>query len=159
MSNLARRFFDWMRFRLIPWYTSLGITRGTVTLEVRGRKSGRLIYVSLTAVRRDGCRYLVSLDPDSQWLKNIRAAGGRVSILSGSRSGAKLMEIQDSEKAPILLGIVQQRAFTHTGQESSRLFFGLGPKPSLTQMEAISSRYTVLRIEPDPRPSDRSPAP
>ncbi len=159
MGGLAGRCFDWIRYRLFPWYTSFGLTRGTVTLEVPGRKSGKLIHVSLTTVRREGCRYLVSLDPNSQWVKNVQAAGGRVKILSGQKSAVHLVEIPDCEKAPILLGYIQQRAFTHSGEESARLFFGLGPKPRLQEMEAIAGRYRVFRIEPASKLPDGSPSP
>jgi hypothetical protein len=147
MSNCADRWFDWLRYRLIPWYTSLGLTRGTVTLEVRGRKTGRPIRVSLTVVCRAGCRYLVSLDPRSQWVKNVRAADGRAVLLSGRKVPVQLVEIPEAAKAPILLGYVQQTAFSHSGEESAKLFFGLGPSPGLEDMEAIAGRYLVFRIE------------
>ncbi len=159
MSSLAARCFDWIRYRLFPWYASLGLTRGTVTVEVPGRKSGKLIHVALTMVRREGCRYVVSLDPSCQWVKNVQAAGGRVKILSGRKSAVQLVEIPDCEKAPILLGYVQQRAFTHSGEESARLFFGLGPQPTLQDMEVIAGRYRVFRVEPARKLPDGSLSP
>ncbi len=149
MDSLAGKWFDWLRYRLIPWYTSLGITRGTLTLEVRGRKTGAVIRVSLTSVRRGGCRYLVSLYPKAQWVKNVRAADGRAVLLSGGRTPVRLVEVPAQEKAPILLGYVQQRAFSHSGAESSRLFFCLGPKPTLAEMQAIADRYIVFQVMPD----------
>lgn len=131
----------------------MGITKGTVTLEVRGRKTGNPIRVSLTTVRRGGCRYLVSLCQTSQWAKNVRAADGRAIILAGRKMPVELVEVSEPEKAPILLGYVQQRAFSHSGQESAKLFFGLGPKPTLADMAAIADRYIVFRIENSPGPA------
>jgi deazaflavin-dependent oxidoreductase (nitroreductase family) len=147
MSSIGEKLFNWVLHRAIPWYTSLGLTRGTLTLEVSGRKSGKPTRVSLTAVRQGDCRYLVSLAEGSQWVRNVRAAQGRAVILSGGRAPVQLREIPDAEKAPILLGYVRQRAFTHSGQESARLFFGLDHDPGLEDMEAIASRYVVFRIE------------
>jgi deazaflavin-dependent oxidoreductase (nitroreductase family) len=152
MSNTGSRLLNWITHRAIPWYTSLGLTKGTLTLEVRGRKTGKPIHVSLTAVRHEGSRYLVSLAGESQWARNIRAAEGRAVIISGSRTSVRLVEIPDAEKPPVLLGYVQQRAFTHSGEESARLFFGLGPKPSLADMQAIAGRYIVFCIENVPHP-------
>jgi hypothetical protein len=124
-----------------------------VTLEVRGRKTGNPIRISLTVVRRQGSRYLVSLSGDSQWVRNVRAAEGRATILSGRASLVRLVEISDPEKPPVLLGYVHQRAFSHSGEESARLFFGLGPRPTLADMQAIACRFVVFRIENMPHPT------
>lgn len=153
MGGLGNRLVDWIIHRAIPWYTSLGLTRGTVTLEVHGRKTGKPIRTSLTVVRYQGSRYLVSLSGGSQWVRNVRAAGGRAVILSGRKTPVRLVEISDSEKPPILLGYVRQRAFSHSGEESARLFFGLGPKPTLAEMQVIACRYVVFRIENPPGPA------
>ena len=80
MANIIDKAFHWLKSTAIPWYTSLGLTKGTVTLEVPGRHSGKLIRVSLTTVGHAGSRYLVCLYDQSQWLKNVRAAHGQVTI-------------------------------------------------------------------------------
>ena len=148
MDNIVRRLVHWFNYTVIPWYTSLGFTKGTITLEMRGRKTGKPVHVSLTIVRQGVARYLVSLYGKSQWVKNIVAAQGRAAILSGGRTPVRLIEIPRTERAPILLGYVQQRAFSHSGEESAKLFFDLGPHPKLADMEALADRYVVFRIEP-----------
>ncbi len=153
MSRFGQRFFDWIIHRAIPWYTSLGLTQGTVTLEVRGRKTGKPTRVSLTIVRCQGSRYLVSLAGESQWVRNVRAAQGRAILISAKRTPVRLVEVADAEKPAVLLGYVSQRAFTHSGEESARLFFGLGPNPALADMQAIACRYIVFRIDDLPDPS------
>lgn len=144
---MVSKFVHWFKYTAIPWFTALGVTRGTITLEVRGRKTGNPIRVSLTTVRHNGAGYLVSLYDDSQWVKNVRAAGGHATILSGGKMPVRLVEIPQEERAPILLGYVQQRAFSHSGEESAKLFFGLGPRPTLGDMEAIANNFVVFRIE------------
>ena len=148
MRNVFDRIVHWFKYSVIPWYTSLGITKGTITLEVTGRKSGQPIRVSLTTVEHAGVRYLVSLYDQSQWVRNVRAAGARAAILSCGRTPVRLVEIPVEDRAPILLGYVGQRAFSHSGAESAELFFGLEPDPALEDMEAIADRYPVFRIEP-----------
>ncbi len=76
MTNVVHKFVHWFKYTAIPSYTSLGLTKGTITLEVVGRKTGTPTRVSLTTVRRDMSRYLVSLYDKSQWVKNVRVAEG-----------------------------------------------------------------------------------
>lgn len=147
MAGLFQKLISWVTHTAIPWYTSLGLTRSTVTLEVQGRRSGKPMRVSVTTVRQGGERYLVSLSDQSQWLKNVRAAQGRAVIVRRGKIPIRLVEIPVEERAPILLGYVHQRAFTHSGKASARLFFGLDPDPTLEQMEAIAGRFPVFRIE------------
>ena len=147
MSYVVSNLVHWFNYTAIPWYTSLGFTKGTIALEIVGRKTGKPTRVSLTTVRLGRSRYLVSLYNQSQWVKNVRAAEGRATILSGGKTPVRLVEIPLGERAPILLSYVQQRVFSHSGEESAKLFFNLGPKPGLADMEAIADRYVVFQIE------------
>ena len=71
------------------WATvvSLGVTSNNyVTLEVIGRKSGRIVSFPLVMVVVDGQRYLVSmLGVNAQWVLNVRATGGKAVINRGGR--------------------------------------------------------------------------
>ena len=138
--------FDWIKYRAIPWYTSLGLTKRTVTLEVPGRKSGKPTRISLSRTDYGGYSYFVSLAGESGWVRNVRAAEGQATILSGGRKSVRLEEVSLEERAPVLLAYVQKRAFTHSGAQSARHFFGLGPNPTLEDMQAKAERYIVFRI-------------
>ena len=140
--------FDWLRLKVIPWYTSLGLTQRTVTLEVKGRRTGKPIRVSLSRTDHLGRSYFVSLGGESEWVRNVRAAQGKATILSRRRTLVRLVETTPEERAPILLAYVQRRAFTHSGAQSARHFFSLGPHPTLEQMKAIANRYIVFEIVP-----------
>jgi hypothetical protein len=49
-----------------------------VTLEVTGRKSGRIFSLPMVVAVVDGERYLVSmLGEKAAWVGNVRAAGGK----------------------------------------------------------------------------------
>src|SRR5215471_8372995 len=93
MSSGVSKLVYWFNYTAIPWYTSLDFSKGTITLEVSGRKTGKPTRVSLTPVRRGGSRYLVSLYNQLQWVKNVRAAQGRATILSGGKTPVRLVEI------------------------------------------------------------------
>jgi len=140
-------FFNWLTKKAIPWFTSLGLTSRTVTLEVHGRKTGRPIRVSLSRTVYEGNCYFVSLAGEVDWVKNVRASVGKAVMISRKRIPIHLKEIPTEERAPILLEYVHKRAFTHSGAQSSRLFFGLGPNPNLEEMEKIAGRYLVFKIE------------
>ena len=61
---------------LIGWLAELGISiAGTRALRVRGRKTGTLRGVVVNVLRVDGADYLVSPRGNTQWVRNVRAAG------------------------------------------------------------------------------------
>jgi F420H(2)-dependent quinone reductase len=61
--------------------TSLGLApRDAVTLEVRGRKAGKLRRIPILRTRYRDADYLVALAGESQWVRNVRAADGRAFI-------------------------------------------------------------------------------
>ena len=80
----------------------LSPTRAT-TLEVRGRKTGRLITFPVVLADYEGERYLVAmLGNEANWVKNVRATGGRASLRRGSREDVTLIEVAIDDRPPIL---------------------------------------------------------
>jgi hypothetical protein len=82
MNELFNRLIYWIKYTLIPWYTSLGITKGTITLEVVGRRSGRIIRVSVTMVRHAGAssaRLFFGLGPNPR-LEEMQAIAHRYPV-------------------------------------------------------------------------------
>jgi len=57
-----------------PLAMRFGIS-GVKALAVRRRRSGTIQRVPLIAVERDGTRYLVSPRGETDWVRNLRAAG------------------------------------------------------------------------------------
>ena len=49
---------------------------GTEALAVRGRRSGTVRRVPVIPVAHEGARYLVSPRGETDWVRNLRAAGG-----------------------------------------------------------------------------------
>lgn len=86
-------------------YHSSGVLspRQAVTLEVRGRTSGRTITFPLVAADLDGERYLVSmLGEQVSWVRNVRAADGRAVLIRKGRQDVRLVEVPAADRAPIL---------------------------------------------------------
>jgi hypothetical protein len=69
--------YHWLNHRLGPAAISLGLgPRDVITLEVAGRRSG---VIRRTVMARAVCNsghYVVALAGESQWVRNVRAAGG-----------------------------------------------------------------------------------
>ncbi len=62
--------------RLIRWLAEMGISiAGTRALQVRGRKTGKVRGVVINVLKVDGVDYLVSPRGNTQWVRNVRAAG------------------------------------------------------------------------------------
>jgi deazaflavin-dependent oxidoreductase (nitroreductase family) len=61
---------------LIRWLAELGVSiAGTRALQVRGRKTGKVRSVVVNVLTVDGTEYLVSPRGNTQWVRNVRAAG------------------------------------------------------------------------------------
>ncbi|MDH3214569.1 MAG: nitroreductase/quinone reductase family protein, partial [Myxococcales bacterium] len=127
---------DWFNRRIAPWITAIGVTPRSVTLEVRGRKSGKPIRLSMSPSRLDDEQYLVSLAGERGWVKNVRAANGEAVIIHRGRTAVRLTEVPPDERAPILLAYVRERAFTRSARRAARLYFGL-EAPTLEDMQGL----------------------
>ena len=77
--------------------------RRAVTLEVVGRRTGRVISFPVVVADKDGERYLVAmLGEEANWVRNVRAAGGAATIRRKGREAVRLEEVQPSQRAPML---------------------------------------------------------
>src|SRR5512133_1213567 len=88
---------------------SLGIfPNWLVTLEVMGRKSGKMTSFPLAMTVMNGERYLVSmLGEETNWVRNIQAAGGEALLRHGISEQVLLQEVDVNQRAPILKTYLQ----------------------------------------------------
>ncbi|MEU8227168.1 nitroreductase/quinone reductase family protein [Kribbella sp. NPDC048915] len=132
----------------INWVQRLQHTTGVlvphyaVTLEVRGRRSGRPVRLPVAVVEYDSGRYLVSmLGPRANWVLNVQAAGGEAVLHRRGREPVKLVEIPVEERPPIL----QRYLAVAPG---ARPHIPVDRNASDTEFTAVAGRYPVFRIEP-----------
>jgi hypothetical protein len=137
--------------RLAAWQFRHGVLtfggRG-VTLEVRGRTSGRTIRLPLVLVHHGGDRYLVSmLGEDVQWLRNVRASEGRAVLHAPKPESVRLLDVPVEDRAPILRRYVQLAP-------GGRPHIPVEPRASVEEFHAVAARFPVLRVQPETqRPS------
>ena len=111
-----------------------------VTLEVPGRKTGRLVSLPLVVAIVDGHRYLVSmLGENAKWVRNVRAAGGRAVLRSGGREEVQLEEVPVDRRSPILKAYLQRA----TG---ARPHMQLSEDAPLAVFEKVASEFPVFRV-------------
>ncbi len=129
--------------RFEAWLAGMGMTPPILlTLQVRGRTTGRLRTNVLVPTTVGGQRYLVSMLGDgSEWVKNVRAAGGEALVKRGRSRPVRLMEVPPNERAPIL------KAYCVVAS-SGRHHFPVPPDAPLSAFEAIAADYPVFRVDP-----------
>ena len=118
----------------------VGAKYGLVTLEVTGRTSGRTISLPVAVVVVEGQRYLVSmLGENVQWVKNVRAAGGRAVLRSRGREQILLEEVPASQRAPILKAYLLRAP-------GARSHVPVNKDAPLAEFEKIADAYPVFRL-------------
>lgn len=109
------------------------------TLEVVGRKSGRVTSLPVVVAVVDGERYLVSmLGDDVQWVRNVRATG-RAALRSGTREEIGLEEIPAERRAPLLKAYLEQAP-------GARPHIPVHKDAPLAEFEKIAAAFPVFRI-------------
>ena len=127
------------------------VPRHVVMLEVPGRRSGRPRRTLLVRATHDGQDYLVSLSGESQWVRNVRAAGGQVVLVHRWRRRAALVEIPADQRPPVIRAYVNRPPRvpgSWAAAREARSYFGTAADATDDELRAISERYPVFRILP-----------
>lgn len=123
--------------------------RRWVTLEVRGRTSGRLLRFPLGCATAEGRRYLVPmLGAECNWVKNVRAANGRVTLRHGRAQECVLVELPVEQRAPLLKRYLNQ-------VPGARPHVPVDRHADLSAFETIAGDYPVFRVERAATPGAR----
>lgn len=118
---------------------------GVVALEVIGRKSGRVVSFPLVMVTIDGQHYLASmLGDNAQWVRNVRAAGGKAVLHSGGQEDVLLQEIPADQRAPLLKAYLQ-------AAPGARPHVPVDVDAPLVEFEKIAAEYPVFRLTSNPK--------
>ncbi|OBI45666.1 nitroreductase/quinone reductase family protein [Mycobacterium sp. E796] len=129
---------------VIRWLAELGISiAGTRALHVRGRKSGKPRAVVINLLTVDGVDYLVSPRGNTQWARNVRAAGVVEVGPRWRRRRARVSEVGDAGKPEVLrryLGRWYWQVKDYVG--------GLTPDSTDEQLLAGAPSIPVFVLEP-----------
>jgi F420H(2)-dependent quinone reductase len=113
-----------------------------ITLDVRGRRSGRVISLPLVMAIVEGERYLVSmLGDDVSWVRNVRAERGNVTLRHGRREEVCLEEVTADRRAPVLKAYLKRAP-------GARSHLPIHKDAPLPEFERVASRFPVFRVVP-----------
>lgn len=124
--------------------SGLGLTpQNLVSLQVEDARRGKFRSVVLVAAPINGALYIVSmLGTGSQWVQDIRAAGGRAFIRRRRLRPVLITEIPPQARAPIL------KAWSQIAT-SGRRHLPIPHNAPLAAFESIAADYPVFRVDPD----------
>jgi deazaflavin-dependent oxidoreductase (nitroreductase family) len=121
---------------LVALFTRLGLSVwGSRVLRVRGRTSGEWRSNPVNLLTYEGKQYLVAPRGHTQWVRNLRVAGGGELVLGRRLEPFRAVEVSDDEKPAIL------RAYLRRWKAEVGVFFG--------GVSADSPQEDLERIAPD----------
>jgi deazaflavin-dependent oxidoreductase (nitroreductase family) len=130
--------------RTVRGLTRLGVSvRGSRELRVRGRVSGEWRTTPVNLLTHEGRQYLVAPRGETQWVRNIRVAGGGELRVGRRVEEFRAVELDDAAKPALL------RAYLRRWKAEVGVFFdGVGPDASDDELAAIAPGYPVFAVEP-----------
>lgn len=109
---------------------------------MRGRKSGQWRSTPVNLLSFDGKRYLVAPRGETQWVRNLRAAGGGELVLGRRTEAFRAVELSDTEKPPVL------RAYLKRWKAEVGIFFdGVSAGSPEDDLARIAPRHPVFSVE------------
>jgi deazaflavin-dependent oxidoreductase (nitroreductase family) len=109
-------------------------------LQVRGRKTARLYSTPVNLLLVDGVPYLVAPRGETQWARNVRAAGN-VTLKKGRETTRyTVSEITDDAKLPLLKIYLERFAAT------VQRYFPIKAGAPAAAFAPLASRYPVFRL-------------
>jgi len=129
--------------RVVATMTRLGISVwGSRVLRVRGSTSGEWRTTPVNVLTVDGQRYLVAPRGETQWVKNIRKAGGGELQLGRKTEPITVVELSDDQKPDLL------RAYLKRWKAEVGVFFGgVSATSPVEDVRRIAPDHPVFRID------------
>ncbi len=116
---------------------------GSRILAVRGRTSGQWRTTPVNPLTLAGERYLVAPRGQTQWVRNMRAAGGGELRVGRRAEPFTATELADADKPAVLRAYLKRWKF-----EIGMFFEGVGPDASDARLLEIAPGYPVFRVTP-----------
>lgn len=123
--------------------TTLGISIwGSRVLESTGRTSGLPRRTPVNLLTFDGQPYLVAPRGNTQWVRNVRADHGRLTLILGRRRERWIAhELTDDSRIAVL------RAYLKRWKAEVGVFFdGVGPDSSDDDLRRIADQHPAFRL-------------
>jgi deazaflavin-dependent oxidoreductase (nitroreductase family) len=127
---------------MVATLTRMGISvYGSRVLYVRGRKSGEWRSTPVNPLSLGGKRYLVSPRGQTQWVRNMRAAGGGELRVGRRVERFTATELPDDVKPPVLREYLRRWKF-----EVGMFFENVTPDSPDSRLLEIAPGFPVFQI-------------
>jgi deazaflavin-dependent oxidoreductase (nitroreductase family) len=128
---------------VVKGLTRLGVSVwGSRILEHRGRASGKLHHTPVNVLTVGGTQYLVSPRGQTQWVRNVRHAGGHMVLILGRRRRlCTATEVPVADSVPILRAYLRRWKF-----EVGTFFDGINPDSSDAEWDAVAADHPVFEL-------------
>lgn len=137
-GRASGRFFN----SFVATLTRAGISIwGSRVLAVRGRASGEWRTTPVNLLTMDGNRYLVAPRGHTQWVRNLRVAGGGELRVGRRVETFTSAELADEQKPPILREYLRRWKF-----EVGVFFDGVDANAAEAKLLEIAPGYPVFRV-------------
>jgi deazaflavin-dependent oxidoreductase (nitroreductase family) len=115
---------------------------GVRMLEVKGRNSGVWRSTPVRLLELDEKQYLVALQGETQWVRNLRAQGDGRLRLGHQVTEFRAAELTDSEKLPVL-----RAYFRQWWSQSASLTTVSSPEAPDEEFKMAAPRHPVFRVD------------
>ena len=128
--------------RVVALLTRAGISlMGSRILRVRGRSSGQWRETPVNLLTLDGQTYLVAPRGTTQWVRNIRVAGGGELRVGRRVTAFTVQELPDGDKPPVIRAYLERWAW-----EVGRFFEGLSASSPDSELLRVAPDFPVFRV-------------
>jgi deazaflavin-dependent oxidoreductase (nitroreductase family) len=129
--------------RVVAALTRMGVSLwGSRILYVRGRTSGAWRTTPVNLLTHDGRRYLVAPRGQTQWVRNLRAAGGGELHVGRRVERFAATELADRAKSPVLRAYLDR-----WGWEVGRFFDGVSGSGDDAALTRIAPGFPVFALD------------
>lgn len=119
---------------------------GSRVLQVRGRRSGQWRSTPVNLLTIGSERYLVAPRGETDWVRNLRVAGGGVLVRGHRSESFAAGEVTgDSEKVEVLRAYLRRWRF-----EVGMFFDGVSANSSDDELRRVASDHPVFRLRHSP---------
>jgi deazaflavin-dependent oxidoreductase (nitroreductase family) len=128
--------------KAIAGLTKAGISvAGSRVLEVKGRKSGEWRRTPVNLLDFEGDRYLIAPRGNTQWVRNMRAAGGGRLALGRKTEDFEAIEVPVGDAPPLLRAYLKKWKW-----EVGAFFDGVGPDSSDAELSRIAPDHPAFKL-------------
>ena len=128
--------------RAVRWLTRHGLSvAGSRELRVVGRRSGKVRTTVVNLLEVGGRQYLVAPRGTTQWVRNVRAAGGGELRVGRRIEAFRADELTDDAKADVLRAYVERWRW-----EVGQFFEGIGKDPTDEELASIAPGFPVFAV-------------